>query len=304
MNTSSPPKALVLSALIGVQVLFGVNYVISKVVVDAFPPLAWASFRLVIATITMVAIALLSGRKHPKVGKNFFIPLIGFSLLGMIINQASFLVGLHYTKATNSAVLNTTIPAFTLLIVSLRGQEPLTLKRAFGFLMAFSGVLVIRRVEELNLSNQTLIGDLLTLLNCLSYSFFLSYSRKFLQENDRIWTTAWLFIYGTLGMGVLALPDWAHFHWPAMNTTLVACMIFAIFGGTLLTYFLNFWALAYTKSSSVALFIYLQPVVASLLAWTWFGEQITMRTLASIGLVFLGVLVALSPDHTAVKAPA
>jgi drug/metabolite transporter (DMT)-like permease len=286
---------LVLAALVAVQVLFGMNYVISKVVVDAFPPLLWGFVRIVISATVMFGVAIASQRPHPRDGKRFFLPLIVFALLGIIINQASFLVGLRYTTATNSAILNTLIPVFTLLIVTLRGQEKLTARRGVGFLCAFAGVLVVRKVEQLSLSDATLVGDLLTILNCLSYAFFLSYSKDFLERHDRIWTTAWLFLYGTVAFGALSSPYWIGFEWPVITPTLLGCMLFAVLGGTLLTYFLNFWALAHAKSSSVALFIYVQPIVASALAWFWFGEVVTLRTVLSILLIFGGLVLAMSP---------
>src|SRR5688572_149907 len=114
---------MVLAALIAVQILFGVNYVVSKIVVGVFPPLVWASIRIIISSAVMVAFALATKRKHPVGGAQFFVPLIFYALLGTIINQASFLVGLSYTTSTNSAILNTLIPVFTLLVVTVRRQE-------------------------------------------------------------------------------------------------------------------------------------------------------------------------------------
>ena len=253
-----PSPKLVLAALLTVQVLFGINYVVTKVVVGVFPPLLWASFRIIISSIFMLSVAFMSGHEHPKDGKKFFGPLVIFALLGIIINQASFLVGLRYTTATNSAVLNTLIPVFTLLLVTLRGQEKLTAKRLVGFLCALTGVLIIRKLEDIFFSNNTWIGDLLTVLNCLSYSFFLSYGKKFLEQHDRFWTTFWLFAYGSVGLTCLGAHDWMTFTWPVISPQLLACMAFAVVGGTLMTYFLNFWALAHAKSSSVAL-VHLRP---------------------------------------------
>ena len=294
MITSAVSPALVLAALIAIQVLFGAGYVVSKIVVTAFPPLVWASIRIIVSSFIMLAYALASGRKHPDDGAKFFKPLIVFALLGMVINQTSFLLGLSYTTSTNSAILNTLIPVFTLLIVTIRGQEPATPKRIIGFCMSFIGVLVIRHVENFSLSDKTLIGDLLTMLNCFSYALFLSYSKKFIEQHDRIWTTTWLFIYGSVGITLVALPSYVGFHWPVMTGTLWACVSFAIVGTTLLTYFLNNFTLAHTKSSHVALFIYLQPIIAAAIAWIWFGEVITLRTALSSGLIFLGVVLAMS----------
>lgn len=292
-----PKRSVVVAALVTVQILFGLNYVISKIVVQAFSPLVWASVRIIIASLVMVAAAFLSGTPHPKADLKFFGPLVIFALLGTVINQASFLVGLSYTTPTNSAILTTLIPVFTLVIVVLRGQESATWRRMVGFLSALAGVLVIRKIEDFKLSDKTLIGDLLTILNCLSYGFFLSYSKEFLERYDRFWTTTWLFIYGSVGLTLIAIPDYMSVHWPVMTFELWACAAFAIVGGTILTYFLNNWALAYAQSSHVALFIYIQPVIASATAWLWMGQPVTLRTVISTGLIFLGMILAMGHDQ-------
>jgi len=292
-TVATPRPALVLAALIAVQLLFGAGYVVSKVLVGVFPPLVWASIRIVISAVLMMGAALYTRRPGPRGLKEFFIPLIGFSLLGMIINQSSFLVGLSHTTSTNSAILNTLIPIFTLVIVTLRGQEELTWARGLGFAMALLGVLLLRKVEDFSLSSNTLFGDLLTVLNCLSYAIFLAISKPFLQKHDRIWTTAWLFVYGSVGISLLAIPDYLQFTPPQMTPNLWACAFFAVIGTTLLTYFLNFWALTHTRSSSVALFIYLQPPIAAAIAYFWMGESVTMRSMLSSALIFVGMMLGL-----------
>jgi len=65
-------------------------------------------------------------------------------LLGMVINQASFLTGLHLTTSTNSAILNTLIPVFTLLVVTIRGQERMGGRRLLGFLCALHALMSVR----------------------------------------------------------------------------------------------------------------------------------------------------------------
>jgi drug/metabolite transporter (DMT)-like permease len=296
MSTSvaraAPHPGLIFLALIAIQLLFGAGYVVSKVIVGVFPPLVWASIRIVISAAIMLVVALSSGRQSPRGWKEFFRPLIGFALLGMIINQTSFLVGLKFTTATNSAILNTLIPVFTLGVATIFGVEKFTLRRGWGFLLALAGVLSIRHIENFTLSDSTLVGDLLTILNCLSYAFFLVLGKSFLERHDRVWTTTWLFIYGSVGITLLAIPDFAEFQFPTMTPLLWFCAVFAVLGTTLLTYFLNFWALAHAKSTSVALYIYLQPVVASAVAYYAFHEQITSRTIFSAALIFLGMLLA------------
>lgn len=289
---SVPSSKLIFGVLVLVQILFGINYIVSKVIVAAFPPLVWASFRSVVTVILMGLLVDLMGKRHPVGGRRFFLPLIGFSFLGVIINQGCFLVGLFYTTSTNSAILSTLIPIFTLITVILLGREPLTVPKVIGFFCAFVGVLVLVRVEEFRLSNATVVGDLLTIINGLSFGLYLALSKQFLEKHDRVWVTFWMFLVGSFGISLVALPDWRVFEWPAMTLGLWQCAIYAIVAGTFLTYLLNNWVLAYTEASRVAIFIYLQPVVTTLLAWWYFGETITLRTLAGSGFIFAGVYLA------------
>ena len=285
--------------LLAVQILFGINYNVSKVVVSAFPPLLWASMRSIIAACCMVILALALRRPHPKDGKRFFLPLIVFALLGNVINQGAFLFGLRFTTPTNGALLNSLIPVFTLLIVTWRRHEPLTLRKLCGFLSAFIGALMLLHIENFTLSDKTLIGDLLMLVNALSYGFFLAYTKKFFDEHDWFWTTAWLFVYGSIGLSLLALPNWLEMNIPPMTPLLWGCATYVIIGATLLTYLLNNWTLSRTHSSNVALFIYVQPVVASILAWFWFGQAIAARTFYAAVLIFLSVFFVLTQKQEA-----
>lgn len=290
----SPAPLAIYSALILIQVLFGINYVVSQVILHSFSPLVWAGLRIIIAACTMFVVAMLwKPESRPKLNLEILKPLLIFTLLGTVINQTAFLKGLQYTTSTNSAILNTLIPVFTLLFVTFRGLEPLTIKRTIGFVFAFGGVLVMRKIEDFSPSDKTLHGDLLTILNCVSYGLFLSYSREFLKKYDRVWITAYMFLLGSIGINLMALPEWMNFQWPVITASLFWAMGFSIIGGTLITYFLNNWTLTYSTSSSVAIFIYLQPIVAATLAWFWFDQIVTLRTIFASLIILLGVLLVL-----------
>lgn len=295
---AAPSALLVTLALVTVQFSFGSNYVVSKLVVTSFPPLVWAGIRIAISTAVLFAVCFFSDRPRPKLERSFLLPLVGFALMGTILNQAAFLVGLRMTTATNSAVLNTLIPVATLALVTIRGQEPANWRKGAGFLFALVGVLSIRRLEDVHFSDATVIGDLLMVFNCLIYACFLSYSKKFIEKHDALWVTAFLFLYGTIGINLIALPSWFAFTPPEMTGKLWAACAYAVGVGTLAAYFLNFWALKYARASQVALFIYLQPIIASSIAYMLYGETISARVAVSSALIFSGMITALSGSYS------
>ena len=73
-------------------------------------------------------------------------------------------------------------------------------------------------------------------------------------------------------------------------------MVWIVLCATVINYLLNNYALARVESSTVALFIYLQPLLATLLSVSLGREVLSARFIASAALVFCGVfLVARGP---------
>jgi O-acetylserine/cysteine efflux transporter len=110
-----------------------------------------------------------------------------------------------------------------------------------------------------------------------------------------------MFVYGSVGLTLLAIPDYLSFQWPALSPAILGSMAFTIIGGTLLTYFLTVWTLAQAPPSSVAIFTYIQPIVTAGLAWMWLDQAPTARTLFSSALIFAGLLLALSKSKSELK---
>jgi drug/metabolite transporter (DMT)-like permease len=170
----------------------------------------------------------------------------------------------------------------------------MSLKKGAGFLFALAGVLAIRKIEDFRFSDVTAVGDLLTVVNCLSFALFLSLSKKFAQENDRFWMTTYLFLYASIAISLMAIPDYIRFVWPPIEGELLGAMIYSVVGATLMTYFLNVWVLAFVPSSVASLFGYFQPIVAAGVSWFWLSEPPTARTVVAGGLIFFGMLLSVS----------
>lgn len=289
----SSPSEGVIAGLILIQFLFGMNYLFSKTILSHLPALLWASLRGIITALVLVIISAAMGRLDFKRGFFYYRQLITFSLLGVALNQGTFLLGLHYTTTTNSALLNTLIPIFTILIVALRGQESVSPLRGLGFLFAFLGVLFIHNPQNFSMSDKTFLGDSLILINTIFYSLFLVYSHRFFEKLDFVWSTTWLFVYGSIALTLFALPEYLSFEWKPLSSTVWISIAFSILGGTVAPYLLISFTLARTQSSLVALFVYIQPLVAAVMSYLLFGELIPVRTMGAGLLIFLGVFLAL-----------
>ncbi len=299
MDTSSAgqardSRAAVVGALLLVQLFFGLHYVAAKIVLGEIPPRAWATLRAAAAAALLLVLARLIGRR-PRLRARDLASLAVCSLFGVTINQICFVEGLERTTPTHSAIINTTIPVGTLLFAVLFGRERLTYGKASSLAVSLAGVLLVIHPTRAALAMPTSVGDLLTLVNALSYSLFLVLSKRVLSRTDPLDATAALLGSGSIGILAVGWPQLLRFEPSGVSWTTWGLAGFVVVFATVGAYFLNFWALARVDSSVVAIFIYLQPLIAAALSATVLGERPGLHVAAGGALVFLGVYLALGP---------
>jgi len=296
-------RAAVVAALVAVQVFFGLHYNAARYIMTYMPPRAWATLRIVSAAALLMAFVVATRRrKLPREPKDLAAIAL-FSIFGVVINQVFFVEGLSRTATSHSAVINTSIPVATLLIAILMGRERVTPLKLSGIALSLCGVLYLIGHSGLNLGSGVMLGDLLTLVNGLSYSFFLVISKPILSRHSSLAVTAELLAFGAVGITLLGLPQVAALDLAAVPATVWWVAAFVVVFSTVGAYILNAWALKRVESSLVALFIYLQPLIASTIAVVFQGEPLGMETLVAAALIFGGVGLALRSPAAVAPAP-
>jgi drug/metabolite transporter (DMT)-like permease len=290
---ASKLSSVTLAALLGIQFTFASNYLFSKIVMESIPPLLWGFIRTLSTALVLFSYLYFKGMLKPAKAWALRKELLIFSFLGVVINQASFLAGLQLTTTANSGLINAMIPVFTVLWVTLAKKEDFSFLNWIGFALAFCGVILLQDLSKFSLSVATYQGDSLTLLNAFSYSLFLFLSPSFFKNESPLWTTAWLFIFGTVGLGLLSIPQWTIFDPTTFSQTTFIFALLGVLVGNLVPYLLISYVLGRTSSSIVAQFVYLQALLAGLLGYFFLGESISTRTVISGTIMFLGLYFSL-----------
>lgn len=286
-----PSERSLLAALVTVQVLFGGLGVAAKLVFPFMDPLALALCRLAAGAVILFALERVLVRSPMPRGRDLAAFAL-FALLGVTLNQGLYLAGLARTTATNAILLIATIPAFTLLVAVLLRRERTTRMTVAGLAVSFAGIVLLVSGSGVDLGGASLVGDLMVTANALSYSVYLVLSRPALARHDPLTLISWVFLLGTVEMGLVATPQLLDADWAGMTATGWAAFAYVIVCGSVLTYGLNTWVLRHLSASRVASFVYLQPVVGAFLAWLVLGEPLTWRVFAAGGLIFAGVALA------------
>jgi drug/metabolite transporter (DMT)-like permease len=159
-------------------------------------------------------------------------------------------------------------------------------------------VLVLLRVESFRLDDRLVVGDLLTLANGASFSLYLVMSRRAMRRMDPLGATAVILGFGALGVSAVGAPALAHVPVATLPVRFWMLMGYAVVFATVVCYALNAYALSHTDSSMVALFIYLQPPIATALSMSFLGERPDLRFWIAAAGVFVGVGLAIRAHAT------
>ena len=98
--------------------------------------------------------------------------LITLGVFGVALNQFLFVLGLSRTSVAHSSIFANTTPILILLLASLRGLERLTGWKLAGVMVALTGVVLLRTLDNSPQGEATLSGDFITLCGALAFSIF------------------------------------------------------------------------------------------------------------------------------------
>ena len=289
---ANPSLFKIYGSLILVQLIFGFHYLTTSIIVERIDAFEWTAIRIFFAGFLMTLIYRHRILNFPK-GKewNFLIIL---SLLGIVLNTAFFTKGLEYTTPAHASLISCMIPVMTLVFAWLLGQEEMNKYKSFSILIAMSGALILFGIDDLDIRSELFFGDILIFINFSCFGLFLVLSKSMIEHHSSLGLTVLVMSLGS----VILLPFsvkgiYLNYDlWLSQPWWIWFAAFYSIFFATVVTYSLNYYAMGFVESSKVALFIYLQPVVAGSLSVLLGRDEITVRLIVSSALIMLGLLLS------------
>lgn len=273
--------------LLIVQIAFGSLPPFTKLTLKYFPPMSVVFFRIFSTTVLLSLIYFLLKREEIKEKKHFaWFALLGF--FGVAGNQLLYLNGISITTAVNAGILVTTIPIFTLLVALLLKKEELSFIKLAGVLIALGGVAYLIDFGRFNL-NENILGDFLIICNSCFYAVYLVISKNMLRIYSSFTVITYVFIFSLFLVAPFTLGSITQINYSLIPPEGYFALLMVLVAGTFIPYFVVTFALQNTTSSSVAIYSYLQPVIATSLSAIIVGEEITLKLIISSLIIIMGV---------------
>jgi len=294
-------------AFAAVYIIWGSTYLAMKVAVESLPPFLMAGTRFIIAGFAVYAFARLRGASKPQL-KHWRTALIASSLL-MLVGNGGVVWGQQFLPTSLAALLVTTTPLFIALLEWLiDGKRPTTMVWA-SLALGMAGIIYLIGPGALfaggNNSPWFMIGIATVLLASLGWSLGCVIGRKGdIPDSPFLLAGMQMLCGGTLMLIASTIrgePFTFSFSQVTLNSLLA--MLYLVIFGSWIAYTAFTWLIQNVSATMVSTYAFVNPVVAVLLGWGFYGEQLQKETLVAGGIIIGSVALMVFSHASAKKKP-
>lgn len=288
-------------AMLTASIAWGLMAPISKAAMnsDAVSAMLVADIRIFGAAILFWIFSLFT--KNEKVAdKADYVKFFFAGLFAIILNQCVYVTGVSMTSPVDASIITTTLPIVTMIFAAIFIKEPITGRKAGGVLLGACGALLLlfgnrllpgASVYAASGHSSSLTGDLLCFLAQCSYAIYLVIFRDLIKKYSPVTLMKWMFTFASVIMIPISGRSLALTGWSSISMTEYAELAYVLVFGTFLCYLIVPVGQKYLRPTLVAMYNYVQPVVAAVAAIIWGMDSFNILKVVAVVLIFSGVLL-------------
>ena len=269
--------------------IWGSTWLFIKLGLEDLPPFTFAGIRFVIAVAILATIIAIRRLSLPVTGCDWLLLLVS-GVLAFCVNYGLLFWGEQYISSGLAAVLQSTIPAFGLVIAHfyLPGEK-MTPAKIVGIVLGVIGVAVI-------FSNQLDVAGPKALAGCAALivsSMGAAYSNVLVKAYGKHLDPAILaggqMFFGMIPLLLIGI-TWEgsplNFHWTPMA---VVSLFYLAITGSVVAFLLYYWLVQNMDVTNTMLIALVTPVIAVTLGMIVLDEELHWRTLLGALMIISGI---------------
>jgi len=272
-------------------VVWGASFIATKVALAYASPITivWLRFAM---GVVILGVAVVLRRQFTLPNKNEwgYFALLGF--LGITFHQWLQSNALVTSEASTTAWIVATTPVFMALLGWLVLKEGLGWVTISGILLAFIGVLVVVSdgdITSISIGEFGAPGDVLILISAVNWAVFSTLSRRGLKSYPASLMMFYVMSFGWVFTSFLFIPSEGLSEIPRLTVNgWIAILFLGIFCSGL-AYIAWYDALQALSAAQTGVFLYIEPLVAVVVAFFVLGETITWASLSGGAVILIGV---------------
>jgi len=294
----NPLNKIVLAhiSLFVANLIYAINYTFAKdVMPDFIQPSGFILLR-VTGAVTLFSLFYFLF-VNEKVEKKDIIRLAICGVFGVAINQLLFFEGLNLTTPINAAIIMTINPVLVIIMSALILFEKINIRKGIGIALGLVGAsTLILNGGSVSGNTNFMLGNMFVFINAASYGLYLVLVKPLMQKYHPITVMFYVFGFGLLYVLPFGYTELLDVDWVSFPTIIIWEVLFVVVCTTVIAYLLNSSALKLLNPSTVSIYIYLQPVLATLFAIFRGSDALDEMKIVSAIIIFIGVyLVSVRP---------
>ena len=285
----------------GAALIYGVNFTIAKEVMPTYVrPFGFILLRASGATLLFWACGLFIRKE--VIQRSDYPRLFLGAVFGIALNQLTFFKGLSLTTPISASVIMVSSPILVLTFSAILIREKVTKRKVSGILIGLVGaVLLIVFGKNTGVATNATWGNFLVFVNASSYSLYLILIKGLTDRYHPVVLAKWIYLIGFLMILPFGWSEFKMIDWVQMPSGIYWRIAFVVVCTSFLTYLFNLFAIRKLKPTTLSIFIYLQPVLATSYALIVGSDQLNLLKVLATVLIFIGVfLVTRKPQEASV----
>ncbi len=271
--------------------LFSTIEYVGKSLRHTVHPLTITALRFLIGGLVILPLAVIEYRKMDKklTFKDFL--FIGFpGILNVSIAMFFLQLSIHFGKAVMAALLVSANPVFVGIFSQFILKEKLSLVRLTGLLLGLVGIalILLADIDSLKQSDNMLLGAIFGIASAVTFGLYTTISAKIVRNYSKYFFISISFFIGSMTLFAIAALMNMDLTFP-MTPTNIMSLLYLGAGVTGVAYIMYFDALKHIPAANAAMFFYIKPVIAGLLAFFLLKEEIKMFQVAGFVVIILGL---------------
>ncbi|WP_044749293.1 DMT family transporter [Bacillus alveayuensis] len=279
-------------ALVSVMVIWGMNVVAIKILVNSFAPITITSLRIFTASLA-VFLVLLATKGMRKLTKKEVGTIFAASLFNVVGHHFFLAAGLTKTTASNAGIILGLSPLVTALLAIVFLGDRFRLSKFVGIILGFTGVVFIVNHSSAKIGAVSL-GDLFIFLSVLTQAMSFIFIKKLAATLDARLLTGWMLLFGSVVLFLTSLfvEPYGIFRLKEGKITTWLIFLASAILATGLGHMIYNRAIHRLGAAESAVFINLSPFFALVASSLFLGETIHFVQWFGFLFIVIGVMLA------------
>lgn len=259
-------------------------------------PEGFVWLRIITAALLFNLTALFFKREKVDLKQDLLLFVV-CAFFGTAANMFMFFKGLSITKPINGAVLMMVTPLFVAIFDHIKFKKSPSLETILGLCIGTAGAGLLMAEKGASFSGSNIVGDIWVAVNAAFYAAYLVLVKKLLHKYHPITVNRITFTIGMLIIAPLGANSLFHTDFQAIPQDIWLKITYTLLITSFLVYLLNSFGVKHASPTLVGIYIYLQPILATIIALVLQTDNLTFSKVMFSLMILFGVWLVMQNDR-------